>query len=125
MRLRACSVITVERTPDDSGKYDTHSLHVYKCEPVEREAEAADEGDARVGVAADLTLSAPALDLNVCPVTGRAVVLLKNGVLLVLDCTAAGFELILELVSVDASSLLVITAAFTVRYPVRRCKVVS
>jgi hypothetical protein len=80
------SVVTAEKTGDGSGRHDCHMLHMYPL-------------DGRAAVKpAGLTLSSNCVALCVCPVTGRVLVLLANGILIVVNPRADDFELVLEAV---------------------------
>lgn len=77
---------------DDVSGYDTHTLQMYEYSSLRG---GGGEGGAP---AQPLTLSAGALSLSLCPVSGRVMVLLANGVLIVVRPREDGFELVLELV---------------------------
>jgi hypothetical protein len=78
--------VTAEKTGDVSGRYDSHMLHMY---PI---------GGRTKVKPAGLTLSSDCVSLCVCPVTGRVLVLLANGILIVVNPRMDDFELVLEAV---------------------------
>lgn len=89
-------MVTVESTPEEPGVPPSHFLQMYSYAVGE-----SDDGSDEPAVVnpKPLSLSAGALSLAVCPLTGKIVILLQNGVLIVLECIDDGFELVLEMVS--------------------------
>lgn len=83
----------MERDLDESGKYESYSLQLYNistaisCAPPVSDAEHC-----------GLALSTSALSLCVCPVSGRVMVLLSNGILIIVQAVDGVFDLVLELV---------------------------
>ena len=78
---------------DESGKYESYSLQLYNISTAVSCAR-----PARDVQHCGLALSTSALSLCVCPVSGRVMVLLSNGILIIVQAVDGMFELVLELV---------------------------
>ncbi len=91
--LALLSVVAVEMDLDESGKYESYSLQLYNIS-----AAISCTHPARDVQHCGLALSTSALSLCVCPVSGRVMVLLSNGILIIVQAVDGVFELVLELV---------------------------
>ncbi len=86
--------MSVEVGLDETGKYDAYSLQEYDVSAV-LSCDRAGTAPGPVGLA----LSSSVRSLCVCPVSGRVMVLLSNGILIIVQAVVGVFELILEMVS--------------------------